>query len=478
MEAVKIAERNSMNRKPAKISRRAALRDIFAIGIGIPMAHWVGPPTKPAHGAETHAPGTMVSKPQFSLAERDRRWQAVRRIMAKPQWNLAALLAPSSGEAAYPRYLTQIGGRGGSADVIFPRDAANAVYAFTGSGRNKSFWSKRLASWTSDGKLILEDGDGSKPVIGRLKALGLDRAGIRIGVAKLTGSRFDPEGMVSATFLDNLKTALPGVSFVPIEQWGIDAGPVDEPAMVKSAEEQAAVRRSAAAAEKALDSIVRLARAPAKTQADIWLPTYMAMFAETGEDPIRLSIALDEPSNNTLGAPVDDPLQAGQIISQEIDASVQGYRAQVNHSIFVGGPNTAGYHYYKTAMDVAIKVLQDSIAYIVPGKTTCGQLVDHYATLVEKSNAEDRSGVVFHGSGIGNLSRPRLGPSNSRGDSDIVLIPGMAFDFKPALRMKRSAVEDIGRENRVVQIGEHYLITDKSALRLGKRELKILATEA
>jgi hypothetical protein len=44
--------------------------------------------------------------------------------------------------------------------------------------------------------------------------------------------------------------------------------------------------------------------------------------------------------------------------------------------------------------------------------------------------------------------------------------------------MKRSAVEDIGRENRVVQIGEHYLITDKSALRLGKRELKIIATEA
>jgi Xaa-Pro aminopeptidase len=478
MEAGKNRRKKSMNSNPAKISRRAALRDISALGIGVPMAHWFGALTTPAHGADTDAPGTMVSKPLFSLAERDRRWQAVRRIMAKPQWNLAALLAPSSGDTAYPRYLTQIGGRGGSADVIFPRDAANPVYAYTGSGRNKSFWSKRLGSWIADGKLVLEDGDGSKPVIARLKGLGLDRAGTRIGLAKLTGSRFDPEGMVSATFLDNLKTALPGVSFLPIEKWGIDAGPIDEPAMVKSAEEQAAVRRSVAAAEKAIETIVRLARAPAKTQADIWLPTYMAMFAETGEDPIRLSIALDEPSNNTLGAPVDDPLKAGQIISQEIDASVQGYRAQVNHSIFVGGPSTPGYNYYKSAMDVAIKVLEESIAFIVPGKTTCGQLVDHYATLVEKSNAEDRSGVVFHGSGMSNLSRPRLGPNNSRGDADIVLIPGMAFDFKPALRMKRSAGEDIGRENRVVQIGEHYLITDKGALRLGKRTLAPLATEA
>jgi Xaa-Pro aminopeptidase len=474
---VKIGVRNSMNLNPTKISRRAALRDIAAIGISVPMAYLFSGSTTQVYGAETNAPGTMVSKPLFSTAERNRRWEAVRRIMAKPEWNLDAVITPSSSDTAYPRYLTQIGGRGGSADVIFPRDAVKPVYAYTGSGRNKSFWSKRLTPWTSDGKLVINDDEGSKPVIGGLKALGLDR-GTRIGVAKLTGSRFDPEGMVPVTFLDNLKAALPGVSFLPIEKWGIDAGPIDGPAMIKSAEEQAAVRRSAAAAEKAIETIVRFARAPAKTQADIWLPTYMAMFAETGEDPTRLSISLDEASNSTLGAPVDDPLKAGQIISQEIDATVQGYRAQVNHSIFVGGASTTGYSYYKTAMDVAIKVLQDSIAFIVPGKTTCGQLVDHYATLVEKSNAEDRSGVVFHGSGIGNLSRPRLGPTNSRGDSEIVLIPGMAFDFKPALRMKRSAVEDSGQENRVVQIGEHYLITDKSALRLGKRELKILATEA
>ena len=461
-----------------KISRRAALRNISAIGIGVPMAQMFGPSTSQVHGAEAKSGGAMVSKPMFSLAERNRRWDAIRRIMARPQWNLDALLAPSSSDAAYPRYLTQIGGRGGSADIIFPRDAAKPALAYTGSSRNKSFWSKRLTSWTSDGKLIINDDEGSKPVVAGLKALGLDQAGGRIGVAKLTGSRFEPEGRVPVTFLDNLKAALPGVSFLSIEKWGVDAGPIDEPAMVKSAEEQEAVRRSAAAAETGVATIVRVARAAAKTQADIWFPTYMAMFAETGEDPTRLSISLDEASNSTLGAPVDDPLKAGQIISQEIDATVQGYRAQVNHSIFVGGPSTPGYSYYKTALEVAIKVLQDSIAFIVPGKTTCGQLVDHYAALVEKLNAEDRSGVVLHSSGISNLSRPRLGPSNSRGDSDIVLVPGMTFDFKPAIRMKRNVSEDVRRENRIVQIGEHYLITDKGAVRLGKRKLEPLATEA
>jgi hypothetical protein len=84
---------------------------------------------------------------------------------------------------------------------------------------------------------------------------------------------------------------------------------------------------------------------------------------------------------------------------------------------------------------------------------------------------------VLHSSGIANLSRPRLGPANSRGESDIVLAPGMAFDFKPAIRMKRSAIQDVRKENRSVQIGEHVLVTGSGVTRLGKRELKPLTTE-
>ena len=34
----------------------------------------------------------------------------------------------------------------------------------------------------------------------------------------------------------------------------------------------------------------------------------------------------------------------------------------------------------------------------------------------------------------------------------------MTFDFKPAIRMKRTAVQDVLKENRIVQIGEHLLV--------------------
>ena len=221
-----------------------------------------------------------------------------------------------------------------------------------------------------------------------------------------------------------------------------------------------------------------MARSPSRHQGDIWFETYVAMFAETGEDPTRLSIALDAEANTTLGAPTDDPLKEGQIINEEIDATVQGYRGQVNHSIFVGGAKTAGYDYYRAAVETAIKLFHECVAFIVPGKTTCGQFVDYYAKLTEKLGAEDRSGVVLHSSGIANLSRPRLGPANSREESDIVLAPGMTFDFNPAIRMKRGAIQDVGKENRVVQIGEHLLVGTTGVTRLGKRELKPLITQS
>lgn len=464
------------NQSPFFSSRRAFLQSLATTSATLPLLGASVTSLGDAHAADVKNDKINVMIPIFSRAERERRWSAVRRIMAKPQWNLDAILAPASGDTAYPRYLTQIGGRGGSADVIFPRDDSKPVHALVSTARNRAFWENRLNAWRSDGKLVIDQGEGSKSIAAEFKNLGLNNPGARIGVAKLSGSRFDPEGLVAATFLENLKAALPGVQFLAIEKWGADAGPIDEPAMMKSTEEHEVVRRAVAAGENAIEVIRRAARPPARHQGDIWLPTFAAMFAETGEDPTRLSIALDVEANATLGAPTDDPLKEGQIISEEIDATAQGYRAQVNHSIFVGGTKTPGYEYYRVAMATAIKLFHDCVASIVPSKTTCGELVDYYAALVEKSDAEDRSGVVLHSSGIANLSRPRLGPANSRGESDIIIAPGMTFDFKPALRMKRNAVQDVMRENRVVQIGEHVIVTASGVARVGRRELKPLTS--
>jgi hypothetical protein len=204
----------------------------------------------------------------------------------------------------------------------------------------------------------------------------------------------------------------------------------------------------------------------------------MAMFARTGEDPSRVSISLDQPGNSTLGEPTGDPVHMGQIITEELDGTVQGYRAQVNHSIFIGGPSTPGYDYYRAAMEAAATLIKEAPSWVTPGKTTCGEFVKRYGVRLEELGGEDSSGVVLHSSGIGNLTRPRLGAKNSVKDHDVVIRPGMTFDFKPALHLVRTKMADVGAKNRDIQLGEHFLVTEQGMVRLGTRAIGPVSTQS
>jgi len=458
------------------LSRRHFLGAAAAVPLAAPLSASLAAAAEPSTEPE---PFTLASA-RFSRAERDRRWAAVRAIMARPPWALDAIVTLSSDKSGdYAHYLTQVANRPGSGsgpECIFPRDAAQPVYVQVGASRNRAIWAARLGDWTGDGKLVISEKDGPSGLVPQLKARGLDRAGARIGVARLAGSRFDPDGLVSATTLEALKSALPAAKFLPIDQWGADAGPVEESAMLKGAEEHDVVRRAAAASEHGLATIVASIRGGAKRQADLWFAAYSAMFAHTGEDPTRLSIGLDQPANATIGEPVADPVRDGQIVLQEIDATVAGYRAQVNHAIFIGNVQTPGYGYYRAGIEIAAGIIADALTFIQPGKTSCGDLVRRYLERLAAAGAEDASGVMIHSSGIGNLSRPRVGPGNSEGDFPIILRPGMCFDLKPAFRMKRERLADVGPRNREIQLGEHLLVTETGAVRLGSRPLEPITT--
>jgi Xaa-Pro aminopeptidase len=462
----------------SSLSRRKLLA---AAGLALPaqMLPVVG---AQAQGAKTQLPEFNLSKTYFSAAERDRRWAAVRAVMARPRWNLDAIITVASDEGGnYARYLTQVGNRPGgegAAEAIFPRDPAQSVYVQLGQARNRDVWNARNKNWTADGKLVISADGGPEALAKQMDARGLKRAGARIGVAHLSGSRFNESGSVSLIYLDKLSAALPGVTFLPVDKWGPDSGPVEEAGMIKGPEEQAVIRRAVAGSEHGVAALVAAVQAGAKQQSDLWFATYMAMFARTGEDPSRVSISLDQPGNSTLGEPVADPVRVGQIITEELDATVQGYRAQVNHSIFIGGPATPGYDYYRAAVEIAATLIQEAPSWVVPGKTTCGDFVKRYMARVEELGAEDSSGVVLHSSGIGNLTRPRLGAKNSVKDHNILLRPGMTFDFKPALHLAREKMADAGAKNRDIQVGEHFLVTDEGLVRLGAREIAPLSTQS
>src|SRR4051812_41462902 len=114
--------------------------------------------------------------PRFSLAERDRRWNAVRELMGRQ--SVDVIVTPNNtGHSmdfqANTRYLTQCGG-GGDADVaaVFPLRGAVAAIATTAVAR----WST-VQEWTTDIREARRN--YGRVVVDRLRELNLDRG--RIG---------------------------------------------------------------------------------------------------------------------------------------------------------------------------------------------------------------------------------------------------------------------------------------------------------
>ncbi len=466
------------------LSRRQVLQRAAVAGVGVSLAHpLAGAGATVAAQSQAPLPPFSVSSPGFSLAERDRRWAAIRANMALPQWNLDAIItAGSDGVGNNARYLVQIVFQRHSQpapEVVFPRDPAKAVYAHISSARHVQEWSRRLepGRWLSDGKLVLKAEGGAEALAKRLAAEGFNRPGTRVGVAKLKGSRFDPEGLVAATWLDRLRAALPGVLFLPIDQFppqrGNDTGPIEDAAMSKSAEEQEMTRKAVVLNERGIAAAIAAARSGATRQADLWWACYQVMYTGAGEEPIRLSIGCDAGGNASLGDANDTPVKQGQICNQEISAAYQGYGCQINHSFFIGSPSMPGYDYYRAAIERLAKVHARAIAFIQPGKTTYGEFQANNEKIFTELG-ERGGGLNTHGGGIGYLSRPR----QSEEDYLVVMQPGHTFDFKPSVALNRATIKDVGERNRSVQLGEAILVTDKGAVRLGTRPLVPIATHA
>ena len=463
----------------ANLTRRHWLKAAGVSALAAPALPLIRPHSAAAQ-ARAALPEMHAALPGFSTAERDRRWARVRANMAAPQWDLDAIITCSSDEwGCDARYLTQVVKvrySGGGPQVIFPRDAGKTVWVQMGGARHRDEWLGRLregGGWLDDGKMALTAEEGAADMADRLAAAGFDRRGTRIGVSQLKGTRFNPDGLVSATWLETLRTRLPGVDFLPIDEWGSDAGPIISAAMVKSAEEIAMIRRAVATNQAALEALVRAVADGAKQQGEAWWPAFATMYAANGDDFNRLSIGFDEGGNMTLGEPTVDPIVEGQLCTQEISSAYQGYACQINHTFFVGRPNNPGYAYYRATIDVLNDIHAQAIASIRPGETTYGQLMAKLEALYRAHDVEG-GGVTLHSGGIGQ-SRPRLG---SGPDAEIVIAPGHTFDWKPSATLSRATMRDAREANREVQLGESYLVTEKGVERLGNRSMGPIATLA
>src|SRR5205823_2326463 len=215
--------------------------------------------------------------PRFSLAERDRRWKAVRELMREHR--LDVIVTPqNSGHStdyqANSRYLTHVGG-GGDADVaaVFPLEGNVTAIATSAAPR----W-PTVQDWTKDVREARRN--YGRAIVERLKELNVERGRVGItGLGDVEGTR-TPEGTIFYGTWKQIREAFPHAELV-------DATTIlDQVRYVKSPEEIDVLTKSAEINELAIQAELETAKVGVKDW-EVWAAAHYAMTRNGSELPVH-----------------------------------------------------------------------------------------------------------------------------------------------------------------------------------------------
>ena len=148
--------------------------------------------------------------PRFSIAERDRRWSAVRELMREQ--NLDVIVTPqNSGHSAdyqaNTRYLTHCGGGEPDLASVFPLEGEVTAIATSAAPR----W-PTVQDWVTDVREARRN--YGRAIVERLKELNVERGRIGItGLGEVEGTR-TPEGTIFYGTWKQIREAFPHAELV------------------------------------------------------------------------------------------------------------------------------------------------------------------------------------------------------------------------------------------------------------------------
>ena len=390
--------------------------------------------------------------PRFSLAERDRRWKAVRERMA--QQRLDVIVTPqntghSTDFQANTRYLTHCGG-GGDSDIagVFPLEGDVTAIATSAAPR----W-PTVQEWTKDVREARRN--YGQVIVERLKELKVDRGRIGItGLGAVEGTR-TPEGTILYGTWKQIREAFPQAELV-------DASSIlTEVRYVKSEEEIGVLTKSMEIVELAYEAEIVAAR-PGVKDWEVWAATQCALMRYGSEMPVHCNWVSGKNPVRTLTRPTMRLLERGDLIINEIEASWIGYRAQGVQPVFVEVANSVHQELIKVQREVFNRVFES----LKPGIT-----VKELAELTRKTGEEaaPKSGPVagakarltMHGRGAGD-DGPII-TSNARSERQL----GVALKENMVLICKPSAITADG--NSICTWGDTVVVTAQGGRRLGRR---------
>lgn len=254
---------------------------------------------------------------RFSLAERDRRWTAVRTLMERD--GISVIVAPpnngnSTDWQADARYLSHCGGGADtSIGCVFPL-VGEPMVAATSAIR----WGPLVQDWVKDVRDV--NRHYGRAMAERLRELKVD--GERIGVCGLAGGTRTPEGTIWHGTYEAIRSAVPNSEIVNATDL------LQEVRCAKSQEEIDVLQDSVDLIELGYEAEIEWAARPGVRDYEVWAATMYAMFSRGSELSVHYNWIAANPPTRTLTRPQRKVLEDGDIIVNEVESSIIGYRAQ------------------------------------------------------------------------------------------------------------------------------------------------------
>jgi Xaa-Pro aminopeptidase len=386
-----------------------------------------------------------LALPRLSLAERDRRYAAVRAAMAAEK--LDVLICPASTARweqtmADSRYLTTIGGFGTEALTIFPRDGEVTAYVFN----RAAFWLK-AQDWIAD----VRDGRNLwlKNILERVGELKLSAG--RIGIAGLSGLTRTPDGIIPHATVEGLKEALPRAEFVNAMAL------MSRIREVKSAEEIALIRRATEIAEAMVGTIADLR--PGDTERTVYANMTHRLLTEGGELPAMMIIGSGPDLAHGMFVPTMRPLQARDVITGEVEGRYAGYSGQIIRPAVLGEARGD----FRELVGITVAVFEDVRRAMKAGATLGSVLAAYEAAVTRHGGGMCKTAYpLMHARGLGDEYPTVLSPDDVAKHGDFKLAAGMAFVLKP--RVAKKGVP-------TAQLGDMVVVGETGGERLGAKPL-------
>ena len=368
--------------------------------------------------------------PQMPIAERDRRWDGLRKRMLMAGYDALILLGNDiywGMGMANLRYLFQVDSQIG-ADGLFPMEGEPVVWNSVAHMNRPTNIYHSIQEWVSDIRVR-----GGMPVIAQeLRDRGL--AGSKIGVVG-----FNSTIQTTTTVLHHDMLAL--TRLLPAAQLEDASDLLQHMRVVKSEAEIDMLRGAGKIARKVVDAMIGMAR-PGVTEAELYaemIRTQIANGAEPNIFNLLSSGPVDHPSDELWhllhgceqpATPTTRPLQAGDIVVSEWHTKYGGYRCHTEFTVYLGKNPPKE---LRRIWDVSVECLEASKQALTAGRTI-GDAVAMIRAPADKAGL-DWVELGFHAMGVASPEFPTVVYRNGYGQptmnaariEDFVLEEGMCF---------------------------------------------------